>query len=165
MIPWLKIGLYAAVLAGLLGLYAAWTHHERDLGAARVEAADAKALAERRLQDAVQARKDVKTNEDAIHALQTENESLAALAAKPAPVVRLCRGQANSGPTPAPTGTAGGTIPATPAAGDVQPVPGGTDLGPDIGAGLQAAMIRADQLSAQVRALLEREAGLHSPSP
>ena len=49
---WVPLALGGLLVAGLVAGYFGWQHHERALGAALVEAADAKAVAEQREKDA-----------------------------------------------------------------------------------------------------------------
>lgn len=49
---WVPLALGALLAAGLVGAYFAWQDHERTLGAAKVEAADAKAVAAQATKDA-----------------------------------------------------------------------------------------------------------------
>lgn len=49
---WMKAAAVAFVLSVVIGGFFAWRAHERAIGAAAVEAADAKALAEREKKDA-----------------------------------------------------------------------------------------------------------------
>jgi hypothetical protein len=72
------------------------------------------------------------------------------LAARPAPVVRLCQPAVLPAAAPA----AAGPVAAAPAGGLVSPAAGqAVETGPNIGPELDALMLRADGLSAQLRAV------------
>lgn len=52
-LPW-KLGAVAALLLSLFGGYEAWAYHERSLGAAKLEAANQKAIVDQQAKDAKQ---------------------------------------------------------------------------------------------------------------
>ena len=142
-------GLAGAALLG--GVF--WFSHARytageaagDARAAAAESARDQAIATLQTERAERARL-----EKASHDYQTE---LAGLRAQPVVTtpVRLCRPAAR---VPAAATAAGGPGAAVPAAG-VVPSGTGTDLvaGPDLGPGLRALARRADEVSAQGRAI------------
>jgi hypothetical protein len=156
----IKVWLYLGALLVLVLGYWGWESHVKALGAAQVEARDARALADQRLSQIATLKHEAQVNEDAKTALQAENNRLAALAAKPIGPVRLCLPASHSSTGTAPATVAGGTEPPSPTGRGVSGVPTGVAEQPDLGPALQQLALRADQLSAQVRALLAREQGL-----
>lgn len=71
-----KIGGIAFLAALLVGGYFAWAAHQRALGAAAVEIADAKAIAKQRETDAALSAKLVKDREDKIRALEASAQQV-----------------------------------------------------------------------------------------
>ena len=121
-------------------------------GRAEVIQSDVRAIRE-------QAGRDAKVAERVKNGYESEIARLRADAAlQPAPVsIRLCKYPRGSGSAPT---VAGGTQPPSSAGGGVPEVPESPVAGPDIGPELQQLALRADELSAQVRALLSREMDL-----
>lgn len=151
------LGLFGAAC---VGLYLAWHHHVEQLGAAKVEARDARLALEAKQRVLEQIQRDAKTNEDAVNALHAENDRLAAaLAAAPAPVIRVCEPARGSG-LPAAPGPAGGAREAAAGGGGVPGVPRGDQPSVDIGPGVQLLAELGERLSAQLRAIQERERSL-----
>ena len=155
------------VFAGLVGIglvvgYFQWQHKQREIGAARVEAADAKAVAAEKERQAEQLQREQDATNDAINALQAERERLTAdLLAKPAPVARLCiPTPRDSSGLPGKAGTASSASEAATIVGNSADVPGGIIAGPNIGEGLRDIALLAERLGSQNRALLFREKGL-----
>ncbi len=71
-----KIGGAVLLLALLTGGYFAWAHHQRALGAAAVEIADAKAVAKQRELDAALSAKLVADREDRIRQLESSAQQV-----------------------------------------------------------------------------------------
>lgn len=156
------------IALGLLGIavvsgYFAWQHYERQVGAAKVEARDAKLALAAEREAREQERQDAKATEDAVNGLQAERDRLRDdLAARPVPSLRLCVSAPGSGSgVRATPGAAGGASPGAPTGRDGAEVPTGAVAGPDVGGELQLVALVADELAAQVRALLEREHALN----
>lgn len=162
MIPWLKIGFIAAAALALILAVHLWDAREKALGAAKIEAADARALAASAVQRAAQALVDIQTNKDAVDGLQKERDRLAALLALPQP--RLVCHADRSGQTPSTTVVAGGAIQTAASAGasdSLRAGDPGVDISPDV---LTLAGV-AEALASQNRALLAREHGLETRGP
>lgn len=156
----LELLLAAALGIGLLWGYYHWRGVQREIGAARVEAADAKAVAAEKQRQLEQLAHEKQTNEDAVNALQIERDRLAAdLAAVPAPVIRVCNEPRRSGGLPAAPQAAGPVGEGATGGGSVDPVSPG-DQPRDIGPELLVIAEVAERVSAQNRALLQRERGL-----
>jgi hypothetical protein len=155
-----KLLLYLGAALALGGLYWAWHSHVEALGAAQVETRDARALADKRLQDVARLTQDAQTNEQAKKLLAGEVVRLAALADRHLLPVRLCSTPSHSSPGTAPARVASGTESPGPAGGGVPGVSTGVADQPDIGAPLQQLALRADQLSAQLRAIELWERGI-----
>lgn len=150
---------------GILGiagvaLYFTWQHKERQIGAARVEARDAKLAQEQAERNLEQVKHDLQVNADAVASLESERGRLAGdLAARPVPAIRLCPAPSSGRGLPSPAGPAGTVSEGAAARRDDPPVPT-RDSGRDITAELQLIALVAEQLAAQDRALLKRERGL-----
>lgn len=159
------MSLYARIVAvSLFGLaavagYALWQHHVEQLGAAKVEARDAKVALEATQRVLEQIKRDFKTNEDAVDGLQAERDRLARdLAARPTPSIRVCvAAPSGGGGLSAAAGAAGAAREGAAEGGERARVPGGDSVGVDIGSGVQLLAVVVEQLAAQGRALLERE--------
>jgi hypothetical protein len=158
----LRFKIEFAAILGLagIGLFIHFVYYERQIGAKEVEAADAKAVAAERQKEAEQAKRDLKVNQDATDALKAERDRLADIAARPAPVIRVCDNPPSGTGVPATASSTSGSGQGTTPAGSVSQVPGGTNQGVDIGPAVQLLAIWAERLAAQDRALLERERGL-----
>ena len=160
----LKIEILAAGLVGI-GLiygYFTWQHKQREIGAARVEAADAKAVAAEKERQAEQLQREQDATNDAINALQAERERLEARLSATPISVRLCPSPASSsGRLPTASSSTGSISTPASAGGTVSGVPEGTVAGPDIGPQLRDLALVCELGSAQIRAILARERGLH----
>ena len=149
----------AIALVSLLAIgaicYAAWSYHQQQIGAAKIEARDALAALNAKQRELEEVQRNAKATQDAADALQAEKDRLVAALADPAPVIRVCSAP-DGGSRLRPAATA----PAKPseaaaARGDGASVSDGTQPGPNIGAELQLIALVADRLAAQDRALLE----------
>lgn len=134
-----------------------WTVHERDVGEARVQAADTAASA--RLQQATDAKTESlqqAATKSAQEAANARNELDHYVAAHPVGVVRLCNttngggsGLSQARPTPSVQpgpGSGSGSLPAVPASAP----------GPDIGPGLALLVSAASELAVEREELRER---------
>ena len=164
MIPWLKIGIGAAALLALGIAVHLWDAREKALGAAKVEAADAKALAVSARLKASQALADAQTNKDAVSGLQKERDALAAALAKPLPRL-VCHSTGDRGQALTQTSPAGAAGPPAPAGGADSGVRDGDQPGVDLAPDVRLIAAVGESLSAQNRALLAREHGLETRGP
>ena len=164
MIPWLKIGIGAAALLALGIAVHLWDAREKALGAAKVEAADAKALAVSARLKASQALADAQTNKDAVSGLQKERDALAAALAKPQPHL-VCHSTGGGGQTVTTPSVADGTQQTAPAGGPVTVVRDGDQSGVDVSTDVRLIAAVGEALASQNRALLAREHGLETRGP
>jgi len=145
--------MYLELAAVLILSVALWYFgfHERQVGEAKIRAEDSAVLNKQLIANAALEAQWQAKSKEASDGYEKELSDLK-LGAAPAPIVRLCvYSTSGSGAlptkTPSPTGTSG-----SPTVGGVLP----TNAQPaDIGGQLFALADRADQLSAQVRALQE----------
>lgn len=84
-----KIGAALFLVALVVGGYFAWAAHERALGAAAIEVADAKAVADQKTKDAALSAKLVTEREDRIRQLEADAQQPRAVVQK-APVTYTC---------------------------------------------------------------------------
>lgn len=84
-----KIGGIVLLIALVVGGYAAWAHHQRALGAAAVELADAKAIAVQKEKDAELSAALVAKREDRIRQLEADAQQPRAVVQR-APVTYTC---------------------------------------------------------------------------
>lgn len=73
---WVPLALGALLIAGLVGGYFAWAAHQRAIGAAAVEVADAKAIAKQKEEDAKLSAKLVADREARIRALEASAQQV-----------------------------------------------------------------------------------------
>src|SRR5436189_151148 len=86
-----KIGGIAILIVMLAGGYAAWTYHQREIGAAKVIAADAEAVARQKAKDA-------ETSARLVNELEAKNRALEASAAQVREVIRYVPVTSSCGP-------------------------------------------------------------------
>lgn len=157
----LRLKLIAIALFGLAAVaaYTFWKHHVEQLGAAKVEARDAKLALEAKQREIEQIERDFKTNEDAINGLRAERERLARdLAARPVPSIRLCvAAPSGGGGLSAAAGAPGAARESAAEGGERPGLPGGDSGGVDIGSGVQLLAVVAERVDAQLRAMQKRE--------
>lgn len=154
----LRISIVAILGVAMIAGYFGWRHYERQLGAAKVEARDAKLAAEATQRILEQVQRDAQVNLETVAGLRAERDRLAdSLADRPIPTIRVCN-PSRSGGLPAASGASTGTSQGATAGRADPPVPAG-DSGRDITAELSVIAEVAERLAAQDRALLVRERG------